>query len=89
MIAALIDAHRESGKSLVVSRYGDVMAPPTLYGRELFPELAAETGDGCGKRVIRRHIEDALAIDWPEEALLDLDVAEDVDRARARLAEAR
>ena len=89
MIAALIAGYRESGKSLVVSRYGDVMAPPTLYGRELFPELAAETGDGCGKRVIRRHLEDALMIDWPEEALLDLDVAEDVDRARARLAQVR
>ena len=89
MIAALAAAYRESGKSLVASRYGDVMAPPTLYGRELFPELAWEGGDGCGKRLIRRHLEDALVIDWPEEALLDLDVVDDVDRARARLAEAR
>ena len=89
MIAALTAAYRGSSKSLVVSRFGGVMAPPTLYGRALFPELASETGDGCGKRVIRRHLEEALVIDWPEEALLDLDVTEDVERARTRVAEAR
>src|SRR5262249_30265142 len=39
MIAALSGRYRETGAPLVVSHYGDVQAPPTLYDRALFAEL--------------------------------------------------
>jgi hypothetical protein len=32
----------------VVSEYGDVNAPPTLYDRALFGELLEGSGEGCG-----------------------------------------
>ncbi len=77
MLAALVARYRESGAPLVVSRYGEVEAPPMLYQRALYPELLAMAGEGCGKQVVRRHRAEAAAVSWPEAALRDIDVAED------------
>ena len=68
---------------LAVSRYGDVLAPPLLFRRALFPELRAWTGEGCGKAVVKRHLDEARILDWPEEALTDVDTPEDFRAARS------
>ncbi len=78
MIAALIERYRASDRPLVISEYGGVHAPPTLYDRSLFAEIAAMTGDGCGRQVVKRHRGEAEAVSWPAERLADLDVPEDV-----------
>ncbi|GEJ58902.1 nucleotidyltransferase family protein [Anaeromyxobacter diazotrophicus] len=87
MIQALVARFRETGAPLVASRYGAVLAPPTLYARALFPELRGGAGDGRGREVTRRHLAEAAFADWPAEALADVDVAEDLAAARARLGE--
>ncbi len=86
MIATLVERHRATGAPLVVSRYGDVQAPPTLYGRALFPELLSIPGERCAKQVVRRHEQEAVVVAWPEDALRDIDVPEDYEGARAELA---
>jgi molybdenum cofactor cytidylyltransferase len=91
MIATVVERYRESGAPLVVSRYGEVQAPPTLYDRALFAELLAvpdggSPNTGCGKQVVRRHLHEAATVAWPEDALRDIDVAEDYERVRAQLA---
>jgi CTP:molybdopterin cytidylyltransferase MocA len=85
MIRAVVERWRETGAPLVTSRYGAAMAPPTLYARELLPLLTGGTGEGRGRAVVRSQLERAAIVDWPAEALADLDVAEDLERARARL----
>ncbi len=82
MLAAVVARYRESRAPLVLSEYGGVQAPPTLYDRMLFPELLAEEGEGCSKRVIRRHSADAETLSWPAAALADLDSPEDYERVR-------
>lgn len=77
MLRGLVDAARESDAPLVVSRYGDVTAPPLLFRRSLFPELMAYNGEGCAKPVVRDHLHEAHIIDWPESALADVDTPED------------
>jgi molybdenum cofactor cytidylyltransferase len=84
MIAALVERYRESGAPVVVSRYGETEAPPTLFDRALFPELLLIEGDRCARQVARRHEREALA--WPAEALRDLDRAEDYERVQAAMA---
>jgi molybdenum cofactor cytidylyltransferase len=84
MIRTLVERWRASGTPLAISRYGDVVAPPTVYGAALFPELRGLSGQGCGKAVIKRHRGEEIAIDWPAERLADLDVPDDL----ARIAEA-
>jgi molybdenum cofactor cytidylyltransferase len=84
MIDTLVARWRAAGAPLAISRYGDVVAPPILYGAQLFAELRALDGDGCGKAVIKRHRGEEIAIEWPAERLTDLDVPDDL----ARVAEA-
>jgi len=86
MIRSLVTRWRESGAPLAISRYGDVVAPPIVYGAALFGELRSLRHDACGKSVIKRHRGEEVAVDWPAERLTDLDVPEDVARANVRTA---
>lgn len=65
---------------VVVSSYDGVLGPPTLYRRDLFPELSAARGDGCRKRVIRAHLEAGIVLPFPASHLTDLDTPEDYAR---------
>jgi molybdenum cofactor cytidylyltransferase len=85
MIRTVVERYRAGAAPLVVSEYGDVNAPPTLYDRSLFPELLTMTGEGCGKQVVRRHHQEAAIVHWPEVALSDIDVPDDYARIRAQL----
>ena len=85
MVRELVDRWRKSQAPLAVSIYGEVLAPPMLYGASLFAELRALEGEGCGKRVVKRHRAEALELSWPARALTDLDVPDDVARVRAQL----
>jgi molybdenum cofactor cytidylyltransferase len=85
MIAAIADeARRSTAAPLVVSRYGDeqVFAPPVLFRRELWPELLAWTGEGCGKAVVMAHLREAIPIDWPAASLHDVDTPSDYESVR-------
>jgi CTP:molybdopterin cytidylyltransferase MocA len=81
MIAELVARYRAGGE-LVISLYGEVQAPPTLYARRHFPALASADA-GCGRRVVRDHRSDAIEVHWPPALLADLDLPEDLERLRA------
>ena len=83
--AALAELVRRAGTSaapLIVSRYGDVTAPPLLFRRTLFGELLAWTGEGCGKAVVQAHKHEALYVDRPAAVLVDVDTPEDFQAAQ-------
>jgi len=82
MIRTLLERFRAESPPLVASRYGDVNAPPVLYGRSLFPELSEREGEGCGKHVVKRHRAEASFVDWPESALADVDLPADYERLK-------
>jgi CTP:molybdopterin cytidylyltransferase MocA len=87
MIAAVVERYRDTGAPLVVSHYGAVQAPPTLYDRTLFAELLATSGERCAKHVDRQHLEQAEVMAWPDGALRDVDLPadyEDLAGSRAR-----
>ncbi len=82
-LAMLIAAARGTEAPLVVSRYGEVTAPPLLFRRALFAELLAWTGEGCGKAVVQAHKHEAMYVDRPEALLVDVDTPEDFAAAIA------
>jgi xanthine/CO dehydrogenase XdhC/CoxF family maturation factor/CTP:molybdopterin cytidylyltransferase MocA len=83
MIETLIGKYRGGDAPLIISDYEGVNAPPILYDRSLFDELAASEGQGCGKHVVKRHRHEAESASWPVEALTDLDAPEDYERVKA------
>jgi molybdenum cofactor cytidylyltransferase len=85
MIATLAARWRETRAPLVVSRYGETQAPPTLFDRSLFAELLASDDSGGAKPVTRGHTAEAVVVEWPAAAMRDLDVAADYDELRAQL----
>jgi len=83
MIAGLVGRYRVTTAPLVISDYDGVPAPPVLYERSLFAELRSLTGDsGCGRQVVARHRSEAEVLQWPAEAIADIDVPEDLARLR-------
>jgi molybdenum cofactor cytidylyltransferase len=85
MVRTLVQRYRDGRPLLVVSDYEGIDAPPILYDRGLFAELRVLEGEGCGKRVVKRHSSEAVRIRWPSRALTDLDRPEDVERVRGEL----
>ena len=62
-------------------RYGEVMAPPHLFEREFFPELA-ELQHGA-RSVLHRHIDRTTILRFPPDLLVDVDTPEDYERRKA------
>jgi len=85
MLGAIVERYRGGTSPLVVSNYEGVDAPPMLYDKSLFTELRTLDGDGCGKKVVKRHRSESLEVAWPASALKDLDIPADVDAVLAEL----
>jgi molybdenum cofactor cytidylyltransferase len=83
----LPDTFRNNPKGIVCVKYGQVTAPPHLFDREFFPELAGlEHG---ARPVLERHKDRTVVLPFPEDLLVDIDTPEDYERAMARLAAGR
>ena len=85
MLRKLVARYRGADAPLVISRYGgEVKAPPMLYDRSLFGELRVMK-QRCGREVVKRHRDEALVMEWPIEALADIDTPDDYCRVRATI----
>lgn len=77
MLGDVVRAARRPGSPLVVSRYGGITAPPLAVPRRYFAEMLAARGEGIGKAIVARHGAEACWLDWPPEALRDVDTPDD------------
>jgi molybdenum cofactor cytidylyltransferase len=83
----LLDTYRERGGGIVCAQYGEVTAPPHVFDREFFAELAVlEHG---ARPVLQRHRYRTVGVPLPPDLLLDIDTPEDYERAKARVSEGR
>jgi molybdenum cofactor cytidylyltransferase len=89
IIPALLEAFASSGKPIVAPVYRGVQGNPMLFGREVFPELTALTGDAGGKSVVQARPDrvERVVFDLPVPA--DLDTPDDYARLREELPEAQ
>jgi molybdenum cofactor cytidylyltransferase len=79
----VLDAYRLHAPPIVSVRYGEVMAPPHLFERQLFPELALLTHGA--RSVLQRHAERTMVLRFPPDLLADIDTPEDYELAKIRL----
>src|SRR6476646_4512418 len=61
----VLDAYRQHTPAIVSVRYGEVMAPPHLFEREFFPELA-QLLHGA-RAVLQRHFERTTILRFPPD----------------------
>jgi molybdenum cofactor cytidylyltransferase len=80
---AVLDTYRQHAPAIVSVRFGTVMAPPHLFTREFFPELA-QLQHGA-RTVLERHRDRTTVLRFSPELLLDVDTPDDYERARSRL----
>lgn len=84
----LLLAYRQPARpGIVCVRYGEVTAPPHLFDRDFFPELALlEHG---ARPVLQRHADRTLVLAFAPDLLMDIDTPEDYERARTRVSAGR
>jgi len=83
----VLETYRHHHSPIISSRYGEVMAPPHLFEREFFPELA-QLQHGA-RSVLLRHAERTLILRFPPDLLVDIDTPEDYELAKSRFSSAR
>jgi molybdenum cofactor cytidylyltransferase len=83
----VIDTYRQHASPIVSVRYGEVMAPPHLFDREFFPELA-QLQHGA-RPVLQRHVDRAVILRFPPDLLVDIDTPQDYELAKSRLSSGR
>ena len=79
----VLDTYRRHAPAIVSVRYGEVMAPPHLFEREFFPELA-QLQHGA-RSVLQRHRERTMVLQFPPDLLVDIDTPEDYELAKSRV----
>src|SRR5262245_15926364 len=84
---SVLDTFRERAPAIVSVRYGDVTAPPHMFSRELFPELAMLVHGA--RPVLERHSDRWIVLEFPAELLQDIDTPEDYEVASRRVSSGR
>lgn len=83
----VLDTYRRHASPIVSVRYGEVLAPPHLFEREFFPELA-QLVHGA-RSVLQRHADRTMVLQFPPDLLVDIDTPEDYELAISRLSSGR
>ena len=84
---AILTTWRLHHPLIVGSRFGEVTAPPHLFARALYPELAALQHGA--RSVLQRHASQMVVLHFAAALLMDIDTPEDYERARVRVAAGR
>jgi len=78
MLEQLQAEYLTGSAQLVASRYGDVVAPPTLFGASLFPLLRSLEG-GDVRQLVEELWDEVAVLDWPPSLLRDIDTPADLE----------
>jgi len=81
---AILRTWRLHAPPIVGSRFGDITAPPHLFARSLYPELAALQHGA--RSVLQRHAAEMIVMPFAADLLTDIDTPDDYERAKARVA---
>jgi molybdenum cofactor cytidylyltransferase len=79
LIARIVAAHGETGRSIIASSYGRSYGVPALFGKKYFAQLKALKGAIGAKQLIQKHIADVQLVDFPQGEV-DIDTPDDLSR---------
>ncbi len=84
VIPALLEARTRSGKAIVTPVYAGTPGTPVLFSADVFPELAALTGDAGARGVVAARADRVEAVAVESAMPLDVDTPEDFARLHVR-----
>lgn len=70
----------EGAEGIVAAACGDWVGNPVVFDRKYYEELRSLTGDIGGKKVMRRHEEDARLCEVPDRELKDMDILDELGK---------
>lgn len=70
----------ENAEGIVAAACGDWVGNPVVFHAKYYEELKSLTGDVGGKKVLRRHEEDARLCEIPGRELRDMDTPDELDK---------
>jgi molybdenum cofactor cytidylyltransferase len=76
LINGLVAAHEKTAKKIVASSYSGTLGAPTLFHKNIFPELLQLKGDVGAKAIIRQHVNDVEAVVF-SKGHVDIDTISD------------
>ncbi|HKY08814.1 MAG TPA: nucleotidyltransferase family protein [Candidatus Binatia bacterium] len=77
LVATMTERFYQTGKLIIVPRYGSKRGHPVIFSRKLFGELLSAPMDQGAKAVVNAHRDDTLEIDTTDEGItLDIDTPE-------------
>lgn len=79
LLEELVEKWQENPDHVIASAYGGSFGPPAVFGKLYFAELAALNGQQGAKKLMERHWEQLLLVDFPEGEM-DVDTEEDLKR---------
>jgi molybdenum cofactor cytidylyltransferase len=82
-LALLVAAWRRSPRSIIASRFGEVLGPPAVFPRACFPQLRRLRGEAGARRLLAEPRTNLIEIAL-EAAARDVDRPVDLARAAAR-----
>jgi molybdenum cofactor cytidylyltransferase len=83
----VLEAYRRHAPAIVSVRYGEVMAPPHLFEKEFFPELA-QLQHGA-RSLLQKYRDRTTVLQFDADLLMDIDTPDDYERATSRLSSGR
>jgi molybdenum cofactor cytidylyltransferase len=80
----LISTHKETGKPVVASNYGEAIGVPAFFHHSFFEELMQLKGDEGARKIIQQHKDESATISFPQGGI-DIDRREDYEREEGRV----
>ena len=78
LLNKLITLQRQTGHSIVASKYAKTAGIPAIFSRDLFPELLQLTGDKGARKLIEQQKEAVTTVAFPL-GTIDIDTMEDYE----------
>ncbi len=79
LLEKLVEKWRENPSQIIASAYGGSFGPPAVFGSQYFAKLSALNGQQGAKKLMERHLERLLLVDFPKGEF-DVDTEKDLKR---------
>lgn len=89
MVRTVVETYLGTGAKVVQAAFSGKPNHPTLFDRELWPDLQAIQGDQGAREVLKKHPEWVVKVEFGGELPGDLDTWEDYERLTGKRQQAR